>query len=271
MLVLPHGSALGGCWGGLCLLPARTSSLPERARRPLPGLSPSGKVFRQVPVHRPPDDHASSCRALSSGRPAGNALLPPVCTHATHACARTAHLRRQRCTLTGTRLPPPLPGSSSQTSGHLLSQPPHLTSLFNCFWPRWVFLATRAPRCGASLVGERRLCSVASVAVVHRPGGCTAHEICPAQGLSPCPGPWQADSQPLGHRGRPPSYLFVWGLPPQLGFVRGLVFTCFIHSWGPTSEDVPLTQWEQKRPSLSSQTSRFWRLLPELVSPRRSS
>ena len=128
--------------GGLCLLPAWTSSLPECARRALPGLSLSGKVFRQVPVHRPPDDHPSSCRALPSGRPAGNALLSPVCTHATHACALTAHLRRQRCALTGTRLPPPLPGSSSQSSRHLPSQPPHLASLINYFWPRWVFLAT---------------------------------------------------------------------------------------------------------------------------------
>lgn len=118
MLDFPHGSALGSCWGALHLPPAQTSSFPERSRRLLPGLSPTGKVSRQVPVHRPPDDHPSSCRTLPSGRPARNTLLSPcmharrtrVCTHATHACALTAHLRRQRCTLTGARHPRPFLG-----------------------------------------------------------------------------------------------------------------------------------------------------------------
>ena len=61
----------------------------------------------------------------------------------------------------------------------------------------------------ASLVAEPRLQSTGSVVVVL---GLSYPETCgifPDQGLNLCPLHWQADSQPLGHQGRPTSSTLV--------------------------------------------------------------
>ena len=93
--------------------------------------------------------------------------------------------------------------------------------LFIYFWLCWVFISVRglspvvasgghsSSRCaGLSLSrplllrskGSRR---AGSVIVAHGPSCSVACGIFPDQGSNPCPLHWQADSQPLRHRGSP--------------------------------------------------------------------
>ena len=100
--------------------------------------------------------------------------------------------------------------------------------LFIHFWLCWVFISVR----GLSLVavsgghsslwcaslslsswpllfrstGSRR---AGSVTVVHGPSCSAACGIFPDQGSNPCPLRWQADSQPMRHRGSPTSVCFT--------------------------------------------------------------
>ena len=96
-----------------------------------------------------------------------------------------------------------------------------LKNLLIYFWLRWVFVSVRglslvaasgghsSSRCaGLSLsrplllrsTGSRR----ADSAVVAHGSSCSAAcGILPDQGSNPCPLHWQADSQPLRHRGSP--------------------------------------------------------------------
>ena len=98
--------------------------------------------------------------------------------------------------------------------------------LFIYFWLCWVFVSVRglslvvasgghsSLRCaGFSLswplllrsTGSRR---AGSVVVAHGPSCSVACGIFPDQGSNPCPLHWQADSQPLRHRGSP----LAWNL-----------------------------------------------------------
>ena len=101
--------------------------------------------------------------------------------------------------------------------------------LFIYLWLCWVFVSVRglslvvasgghsSSRCaGLSLsqplllrsTGSRR---AGSVIVAHGPSCSAACGIFPDQGLNPCPLHWQADSQPLRHRGSPILSLFIHG------------------------------------------------------------
>ena len=96
-----------------------------------------------------------------------------------------------------------------------------LINLFIYFWLCWVFVSVRglspvvasgghsSSRCsGLSLsrplllwsIGSRR---AGSVIVAHGPSCSAACGIFPDQGSNPCPLRWQADSQPLYHKGSP--------------------------------------------------------------------
>ena len=57
--------------------------------------------------------------------------------------------------------------------------------------------------------GSRR---AGSVIVAHGPSCSVACGIFPDQGSNPCPLHWQADAQPLRHRGSPILFLTVFGL-----------------------------------------------------------
>ena len=75
--------------------------------------------------------------------------------------------------------------------------------------------------------GSRR---AGSVVVVHGPSCSAACGIFPDQGLNPCPLHWQADSQPLRHRGIPIGlYLILEGLTQAPGF---RLFLRFTWTWG---------------------------------------
>ena len=98
--------------------------------------------------------------------------------------------------------------------------------LFVCFWLCCVFVSVgglslvaasgvhSSSRCtGLSLswplllqsTGSRR---EGSVIVAHGPSCSAACGIFPDQGSNPCPLHWQADSQPLRHKGSPQCFLF---------------------------------------------------------------
>ena len=67
-----------------------------------------------------------------------------------------------------------------------------------------LFIAVRRPlTIAASLVGSTGSRCAGSVAVAHGPSCSAACGIFPDQGSNPCPLHWQADSQPLRHRGSP--------------------------------------------------------------------
>ena len=105
--------------------------------------------------------------------------------------------------------------------------------LFIYFWPCWVFVSVRglflvaasrghsSSRCAGlspsrplllRSTGSRR---AGSVAVAHGPSYSAACGIFPDQASNPCPLHWQADSQPLRHRGSPRAVFKVQvaGLP----------------------------------------------------------
>ena len=99
--------------------------------------------------------------------------------------------------------------------------------LFIYFWLCWVFVSVRglspvaasgghpSSRCAGPSpswppllrsTGSRR---AGSVVVAHRPSRSAACGILPDQGSNPRPLHWQADSQPLHHRGSPLSVFWV--------------------------------------------------------------
>ena len=98
--------------------------------------------------------------------------------------------------------------------------------LFICFWLCCVFVSVgglslvaasgvhSSSRCtGLSLLWPLLLQSTGSrregsVIVAHGPSCSAACGIFPDQGSNPCPLHWQADSQPLRHKGSPQCFLF---------------------------------------------------------------
>ena len=105
--------------------------------------------------------------------------------------------------------------------------------LFIYLWLCWVFVSLRGlslvaasgghsslRRVGLSLswplllrsTGSRR---AGSVIVAHGPSRLAACGILPDQGSNPCPLHWQADSQPLPHRGSPGVFLYPPVFPQQ--------------------------------------------------------
>ena len=113
---------------------------------------------------------------------------------------------------------------------------------FFTLWLCWVFVSVRglspvvasgghsSSRCaGLSLLRPLLLRSTGSrcagsVVVAHGPSCSAACGIIPDQGSHPCPLHWQADSQPLRHKGSPKFFFFKHG--------KQLAITGFLASSG---------------------------------------